>query len=175
MKRRSATEGRPLDNGPVAQTIHCAMGTVMTHKAFGLHAQDCLRAVCKEVARIEGLLSRFVPASEISCLNRSAGIKRERLSRETYQVLSEAVAFSRDFPGCFDMTIQPLVTLWSRARDPLAEPDASCIRQVLPLVNYRDLVLDPRERTAGLGKVGQAVELGGIGKGFAADRILEIY
>jgi thiamine biosynthesis lipoprotein len=151
------------------------MGTVMTHKAFGLQAEESLRAVCKEVARIEGLLSRFVPASEISRVNRSAGIKKEGVSGETYQVLSQAVEFSRDFPGCFDVTIQPLVTLWSRAKESLAEPDASSIKQVLPLVNYRDLMLDPGERTAGLAKVGQAVDPGGIGKGFAGDRILEIY
>ena len=163
------------DNRLMAQTTHCAMGTVMTHKAFGLQARDCLQSVCQEVGRIEGLLSRFAPASEISRLNRSAGIKRERVSRETYQVLSQAVAFSRDFPCCFDVTIQPLVTLWSRAKESLAEPDASNIKQALPLVNYRDLVLDPEDWTAGLAKAGQAVDLGGIGKGFAADRILEIY
>jgi thiamine biosynthesis lipoprotein len=158
-----------------AQMTHCTMGTVMTHKAFGPYAEDSLEAVCREAARIEGLLSRFLPASEISRVNGSAGIKNEKVSLETYGVLSKAVEFSRSFPGCFDVTIQPLVTLWNSAKESLAQPDASSIRQVLPLVDYRDLILDPREITAGLRNGGQAVDMGGIGKGFAADQIVKVF
>jgi len=164
-----------MENRPVAQTTHCAMGTVMTHRAFGLHAADSLEAVCRTVARIEGRLSRFLPDSDISRVNGSAGIKSEKVSLETHDVLSKAVEFSRCFPGCFDVTIGPLVTLWHTARESLAQPDASSIQQVLPLVNDRDLILDPRERTAGLGNVGQSIDLGGIGKGFAGDKIVEVF
>lgn len=162
-------------NGPVAQVTQPAMGTVMTHKAFGRRAEDSLAAVCREVTRIEGLLSRFLPGSEINQLNRSAGRASERVSRETYDLLSQAVEFSRSFPGCFDVTIGPLVALWRAARESSARPDDESIKQVLPLVNHRDLVLDPRQRTAGLRKAGQSIDLGGIGKGFAGDRILEVY
>jgi thiamine biosynthesis lipoprotein ApbE len=90
----------PLENRLAAQTTHRAMGTVMTHKAFGLYAEDSLAAVCREVARIEGLLSRFLPDSDISRVNGSAGIKSEKVSLETYDVLSRAVEFSRYYPGC---------------------------------------------------------------------------
>jgi thiamine biosynthesis lipoprotein len=164
-----------MENRPVAQTTHCAMGTVMTHKAFGLHAEDGLEAVRRTVARIEGLLSRFLPDSEISRVNGSAGIKSEKVSLETYNVLSKAVELSRCFPGCFDATIGPLVTLWNMGKGSRAQPDESSIKQVLPLVNYRDLILDPRGITAGLRNVGQSVDLGGIGKGFAGDKILEVF
>jgi thiamine biosynthesis lipoprotein len=159
----------------VAQKTHCAMGTVMTHKAFGLNAQDSLEAVCRKVARIEGLLSRFMPDSEISRVNGSAGIRREKVSRETYDVLSQALEFSRSLPGCFDVTIAPLVALWHTAKESLAQPDASSIQRVLSGVNHRDLSLDPREMTAGLRHAGQSVDLGGIGKGFAGDRIVEVF
>jgi len=164
-----------LETRLVAQTTHYAMGTVMTHKAFGLYAEDSLAAVSREVARIEGLLSRFLPDSDISRVNGSAGIKSEKVGLETYEVLSKAVEFSRFCPGCFDVTIDPLVTLWHIARESFAQPDAFSIQQVLPLVDYRDLILDPWEITAGLRNVGQAVDLGGIGKGFAGDKILEVF
>jgi len=164
-----------MENTLVAQTTHCAMGTVMTHKAFGLYAEDSLEAVCREVARIEGLFSRFLPDSEISRVNGSAGIKSEKVSLETYGALSTAVEFSRCFPGCFDVTIAPLVTLWHIGKESLAPPDESSIKQVLPLVNYRDLILDPWEITAGLRNGGQSVDLGGIGKGFAGDKIREVF
>ena len=158
----------------VAQTTHRAMGTVMTHKAFGLRARDSLAALCREVARIEGLLSRFLPGSDISRVNRSAGTRSEKVSPETYDVLSKAVEFSQHFQGCFDVTIQPLVALWSVGKESGAQPDKASIQQVLPLVNYRDVILDPRARTAGLRNAGQSVDLGGIGKGFAGDKVLEV-
>jgi len=164
-----------MENRLVAQTTHCAMGTVMTHKAFGLYAEDSLAAVCREVAWLEGLLSRFLPDSEISRVNRSAGIKSEKVSLETYEVLSKAVEYSRYCPGYFDVTIEPLISLWNIGEASFAQPDELSITQVLPLVNYRDLILDPREITAGLRKVGQSVDLGGIGKGFAGGKILEVY
>jgi FAD:protein FMN transferase len=150
------------------------MGTVMTHKAFGLHAEDSLEAVCREVARLEGLLSRFLPESEISRINGSAGIRSEKINREAYAVLSKAVEFSRFFPGCFDVTIGPLVTLWHAAKESLAQPDDASVKRILPLVDYRDLILDRLEMTAGLRKVGQSLDLGGIGKGRAGDKILEV-
>jgi len=151
------------------------MGTVMTHKAFGPHAEECLSAVCEEVDRLEQALSRFLPRSDISRINRSAGVRREEVSLDTYQVLTQAAEFSRTCRGCFDVTIGPLVALWSCNKEASTPPDESSVRQVLPLVNARDLVLDPRQRTARLGKVGQSIDLGGIGKGYTGDRILEIY
>jgi thiamine biosynthesis lipoprotein len=164
-----------LENKLTAQTTQYTMGTVMTHKAFGLHAEDCLAAVCREVAWIERLLSRFLPESEISRVNGSAGIQSEKVSRETYEVLSKALDFSRSFPGCFDVTIEPLVSLWSAGKETLTPPDESSIQQALPLINYRDLILDRCEITAELRNVGQAVDLGGIGKGFAGDKVREVF
>lgn len=164
-----------MDTRPVAQTTHRAMGTVMTHKAFGLLAEDSLTAVCREVARLEGLLSRFLPDSDISRVNGSAGIRSEKVSLETYDLLSQAEEFSRDFPGCFDLTIGPLVSLWHTGKESLAQPAEASIKQVLPLVNYRDLILNPGKRTAGLRNGGQSLDLGGIGKGFAGDKILEVF
>lgn len=159
----------------MAQVTRPAMGTVMTHRAFGAQPEKSLHAVCAEVARIEGLLSRFLPGSDISRVNGWAGVRSEKVRAETYEVLSQAVEFSQGFPGCFDVTIQPLISLWRGAQESLLEPDAASIEWLLPLVNYRDLRLDPWEMTAGLAHVGQCIDLGGIGKGFAGDRIVEIY
>jgi FAD:protein FMN transferase len=164
-----------LENRLAAETTQFAMGTVITHRAFGPYAEDCLDAVCREVERIEGLLSRFLPGSDIHRLNASAGIKSEKVSPETFEVISKAAEFSRYCQGCFDVTIEPLVSLWNIRKEPFVEPDRFSIMQVLPLVNFRDLILDPWDMTAGLRYTGQSVDLGGIGKGYAADRIIAIY
>ncbi len=162
-----------MDRVIAAQSKNFGMSTVMTHKAFGKHAEEALRAVRGEAVRLEELLSRFIPTSEISRINRSAGMKCERLSSDTYEVLSRAVEFSRS-QGLFDVTIGPLITLWSNSKDTCKPPEDSRIRQVLPLVDYTGLLLDPCNKTAGLQKTGQSIDLGGIGKGFAGDKILEV-
>lgn len=164
-----------MEKGLIAQTTHCAMGTVMTHKAFGVYAEEALAAVCREVSGIEERLSCFLPDSEIGRVNGSAGIKSEKVSRQTHDALSQAVEFSRSFPGCFDVTIGPLVSLWKIGQGSSAQPDEASIQRVLPLVNYRDLILNPRKRTAGLRNAGQSIDLGGIGKGVAGDRIVEVF
>jgi len=164
-----------VDSTVVAQSINYGMSTVMTHRAFGKHAEESLRAVRDEAVRLEELLSRFIPVSEISRINRSAGIKYERVSGDTYEVLSRAIELSRYSQGLFDVTVGPLVTLWDNGKDTFKPPEDSSIRQVLPLVDYTDLLLDPYEKAAGLQRIGQSIDLGGIGKGFAGDKLLEVF
>ncbi|OMD40519.1 thiamine biosynthesis protein ApbE [Paenibacillus borealis] len=157
-----------------AQSVHYGMGTEMVHKVFGDHGEEALRAVEYEAARIENLLSRFIPDSEISRVNRSAGMKCEKLSPDTYEVLSFAAEFSNYCDGCFDVTIGPVVDLWNY-KNSSEIPDEVRITEVLRRVNAADLMLDPHEKTAGLQKVGQSVDLGGIGKGYASDKFVELF
>jgi FAD:protein FMN transferase len=164
-----------VDSAAVAQSMDYGMSTVMTHRAFGKHAEESLRAVHSEAVRLEELLSRYLPGSEISRINRSAGVTCERLSGDTYEVLANAIEFSRRCQGLFDVTVGPLVDLWGGAKGTLKPPEESRIREVLPLVNYADLCLDPCRKTAGLQRKGQSIDLGGIGKGFAGDKFLEVY
>ncbi|MDF2524418.1 MAG: thiamine biosynthesis protein ApbE [Clostridiales bacterium] len=157
-----------------AQSINLGMGTVITHRAFGKHAEESLKAVGEEALRIEKMLSCFIPESEISRINRSAGVKCESLSHDTYEVLSRAIEFSRS-QGLFDVTIGPLVSLWNNGKDTFNPPEESRIKQIIPLVDYTDLLLDPCKKTARLQRIGQSIDLGGIGKGFAGDKFLEIF
>lgn len=158
-----------------AQSTNLGMGTVITHRAFGKNAEKSLKAVGEEALRIEKILSRFMPESDISRINRSAGMKCERLSDDAYEVLSRAVEFSRYSQGLFDVTIGPLVSLWNNGKDTFKPPEKPRIRQTLPLVDYTDLLLNPCNNTAGLQRMGQSIDLGGIGKGFAGDKFLEIF
>lgn len=157
-----------------AQLQNFGMSTAMTHGAFGKHAEEALGAVRDEAVRLEELLSRFIHGSEISRINRSAGMKCERVSGDTYEVLARAVEFSRS-QHLFDVTIGPLVALWNSRKAAYKAPEASRIKQALSLVNYTGLLLDPYEKTAGLQKIGQLIDLGGIGKGFAGDKFLEVF
>lgn len=158
----------------VFQSVNYTMGTVMMNRASGKYAEEALRAVDIEAVRLEKLLSRFMCRSDISMINKSAGIKCERLSDDTYTVLTRAIEFSICCQGFFDVTIGPLVDLWSNGKNASRPPDEAGIMKILPLVNYNDLILEP-SGISGLKRAGQSIDLGGIGKGFAGDKFLEVF
>ncbi len=151
-----------------------AMGTSITHRVSGLHARRALRAVMAESERLEGLLSRFRPDSDIGKLNTAAGAAWVKLNIDTYDLLEDAARFFRKSRGSFDVTIGPLADLWDCMKMTEA-PGEERIRQVLPLVNCGDLLLDAPSHSARLKRPGQGVDLGGIGKGYAADRFIWLF
>ena len=157
----------------VAESSTFGMNTEITYRVFGENAQQALFSGKAEIMRLENTLSRFVPQSEISKVNKSAGKNCENLSFDTYELLSRAVELSKNSQGLFDVTIGPLVDLWNYKYASEVPAEAK-IHEVNHFVNYRDLVLNPHKRTARLRCSRQSIDLGAIGKGFASDRFIEI-
>lgn len=159
----------------LAQKTHFSMGTVMSHKAQGMYAEDSLNSVSREIFRLEGLFSRFLPESEIYQINQAAGKDCVAVSAETIEILALSKQLASRTNGCFDITVAPLVALWNIGKDTFIQHAKLDIQQTVSLINYRDLKLDIEAQTARLNKTGQSIDLGGIGKGYAADCILNIY
>lgn len=149
------------------------MNTEIAHRIFGEHAQEAAASVQAELARLEQRLSRFISDSEIGRLNRSAGKDPVAISGETYEALCRAIRFAEISQGLFDISVGPLVSLWNykHASD---VPEEAEIRRILPLVDFHDLVLDPGAKTAKLRQPEQSIDLGGMGKGYASDRCIDI-
>ena len=99
------------------------------------------------------------------------------VSSETYEVLTSAVGFSEQLEGLFDITVGPLIDLWDGCKVSRKPPPRAIIQSVLPLINYRDIIFAfaPDRKTVALKKTGQSIDLGGVGKGYAADRILAVF
>lgn len=157
-----------------SKSIYFGMDTEITHYAFGKYSEEALSAVCEEAKQLEMKLSRFIPTSEISGINRSSGIQCENISADTYELLSLATSFSKCCQGLFDVTIGPLVNLWDY-KNTIHIPNIDRIKSVLSLVNYNDLILNQKKKTAMLQKEGQSIDCGGIGKGFASDKFIEVF
>ncbi len=163
-----------MDQYRAAEAAHAGMGTRILHKAFGPNAHKALHYVKKEAVRLERLLSRFLKGSDVGRINRSAGLRPEKISPETYAVLSRAKAYAAEFQGAFDITVGPLMDAWDY-RHASAIPEERKIMCALSLVNRADLALDERSGTAMLQKPGQSIDLGGIGKGYFSDRCMDIF
>ena len=153
---------------------HQAMGTLMDHRAAGMDAEAALDEVEREIARLERLLSRFDPASEISRVNAAAGRGPQPVSPDTFEILTIARRCAARTRGRYDPTAGPLAALWRAASLP-APPDRATLLRARALVNWRDLLLDAHRGTAALRRPGQSLDLGGIGKGYAADRLRALY
>lgn len=158
-----------------------AMGTINTISVFcrdtSAHFDQTKRALEKAAARVNELeerLSVFNEGSDISRLNRSAGIRPQKVCRETFELLLRAKEFSSLSGGAFDITTRPLSSLWDFGKKDCHPPKEKEIQKMLRLVDYRDLILDESDTSAYLRRPGQSVDLGGIAKGYAADEVKRI-
>lgn len=169
-------EGLPvLPSVPaVVETTVFAMNTPVTFRIHGDNVSSVLTTALHEMNRLENLFSRYRPKSEISRLNQSASSGPVDIDHETMTVLSAANHFTESTDGSFNYMIGPLMDLWNfkEAIEPPAEADIQDCMNIL----YAGLpVLDRVRSRAWLTCPGQSVDLGGIAKGYAGDRCLEIF
>jgi len=123
--------------------------------------------------RIDARLNRNESGTEIGEVNRNAGIRPVAVSEETFAVVKKALEYAEWSKGRFDPTIGPLVDLWGIGTERAAVPAEEDIGARLALVDYRNVELDEAARTVFLKKAGMSLDLGAIGKGYAADVIAE--
>lgn len=134
-----------------------------------------LEKIRDEIFRLDDLLSCFKKNSEISKINRAAGSKLVSISEDTFSLLSDALYYGHMTDGLFDVTAGPLIKLWGIGKKGTFVPSAEEIQKAQSLVNYQDIILEgPSPLRAGLKKEGECVDLGGIAKGFAVDRALDM-
>jgi thiamine biosynthesis lipoprotein len=96
------------------------------------------------------------------------------VSEDLLRVLTRAQKVSEQTDGAFDCTVGPVVKLWRTARKSKQLPKADELKAALALVGYKQITLDPRENTVRLAKANIRIDLGGIGKGFAADEAMAV-
>ncbi len=135
-------------------------------------ARKATAAAYDELDRIGRLLNFYADDSELSAINRNAGIKPVRVSTDTLEIIKTAVHAGEETEGGFDVTIGPLVKLWDFKKGVL--PPAADVAERLPLVGFHNIVVDAGASTVFLKKTGVQIDLGGIIKGFAADKAVEV-
>lgn len=120
-------------------------------------------------------MSAFKENSEISKINLNAGVVPEKVSNDTYFVVKNSIKYSNILEGTFDPTIRPLVKLWNIGAEKEFIPKKINIEEALKLVNYNDVILDESNHSVMLKNKKQALDVGGIAKGFAADEVRDIF
>ncbi len=126
--------------------------------------EDAYRAY-RIMKSLEEKLSDYIPDSEISLINRRAGVKPVEASPETLEVLKKAIEISERTYGYFDVSVGAITIKHKRE-------GRISLEEAKELVNYRNIVIDGSG--VFLKKRNMALDLGGIGKGFAVEKTYEI-
>jgi FAD:protein FMN transferase len=153
------------------------MGSLTAIVAYGQNGERVQAAISDaldEARRLDDMLSNYKPESEWSKMNRLAAQQPVRISDELFHLLAACVEYSRESDGTFDISVGPLMKVWGfyKGTGHLADPGR--VRAALESVGYRNIILDPQTRTVRFLKEGVDLDPGGVGKGYAVDRMADL-
>jgi len=142
--------------------------TIVDHDS--LSAEQDIDIVISEISRIEELISEWKPESEISEVNRNAGICPVKVSREVFELTQRAIRYSQMTGGAFDISFAAMDKIWKFDGSMKALPSPEAVKKSVEKVGYKNILLDSMESTIFLKLKGMKIGFGSIGKGYAADR-----
>ena len=138
------------------------------------HAAEVSTEVFEEIDRIEQLLSNYRDSSELSRINRNAATGTVTVDREMMDFLAQAQHWSEVSDGAFDLTVGRLMKVWGFYRHQGHVPPAAEIEAIRAGTGWRNVEIDPADRTVRFAAQGVELDPGGIGKGFAVDAAVRI-
>lgn len=153
------------------------LGTVNTISIYNEDenkAIEVIESVCARIEEIDDRMSAFKDESDICRIKNAAGNELVQVHQDTFEIIKKAVELSEITEGAFDITMRPLVELWGIKNKNGFIPNEDQIKRIKEFVDYRDIVFDEETCKVGLKKSGQAIDLGGIAKGYAADEARRI-
>jgi FAD:protein FMN transferase len=156
--------------------VHYQMGTfleITLWQSEDEQAKQLIRQAVGKVHRFEEILSNFDPESAVSRFNQRAGNGKIILPPELYDLLKIALEFSTKTAGYFDVTVGPLVQLWKESLSIGLLPSREALAKTRRLVGHEKLKLDD-SGAAELLAPEMKIDLGGIGKGYAVDRVADL-
>jgi len=156
-------------SSPVQYRSGFALGTICTVTLYDNGTPQVYSDVFTRLREIENLMSAFMEGSDVDRINKAAGIEAVRVNQDVFHVIERSVYYAELSVGAFDPTVGPLVAIWGIGGENPRVPAREEIDDVLPLINWRDIELDRKNKTVFLKKPGMALDLGAIAKGYAAE------
>ena len=151
------------------------MGTLVSITVFApdaARARVAFRAGFDRVRQLNETLSDYLPDSELSRVTREAVRRPVPLSADLFAVLKASHRLSVATGGAFDVTQGPVIRLWREARKAKRVPGADALREAATRSGYAHMHLDEARRTVSFDIAGMQLDVGAIGKGFAASEAL---
>jgi thiamine biosynthesis lipoprotein len=128
----------------------------------------------EEVDRIDRLMSHYKPDSPLSRINREAAEHPVVVEPELFEFITEAMRHHRESGGAFDITVGPLMKAWGFFRGEGRMPADEELAKARHHVGAGHVRMDPASKTIAFDEAGVELDLGGIAKGYAVDRVVEL-
>ncbi len=153
------------------------MGTyceIQVYDSNAARAKGAISAALDEMARVDRLLSNYNPASELSIMNREASRGPFHASSELFGFVTACRRFYDDSEGTFDPTVGALVRAWGFLSRRPATPGAAEIAAARTASGFDKVRIGPGDRTIHYAVAGVEMDPGGVGKGYAVDKAVEL-
>ncbi len=154
-----------------------AMGTTFTIYLYAAHAQQAsayFEAAFDEIERLEEALSNYRDSSELTRINQLAAREAVTTDPEVFELLRRSLDYSRRSHGAFDITVGPLMRAWGFFRGEGRYPVADELAKARAEIGWQHVAVNATARTIRFLAPGVELDLGGIGKGYAVDRVVSI-
>lgn len=141
------------------------------------YARKAANAVFNEIDRLERLLSRFDPCSDVGQINLLKPGESMRVNPDVFECLSVAAWAYAETGGAFDVTVGPVLYLHRKKDAPAVQHSEADMASARRRVGMMRLQLDDSDFSVGIrpdAEGGVEVDLGGIGKGYALDKTADI-
>ena len=150
-----------------------AMDTVMEVAAYGEHAEQAVKSTEKRIEELENRLSRTKADSLVSGLNRDGSIRH--LTYDYWNLIARAKEYRGATNGAFDITIAPVMDAWGFTGDSFRVPEQSELDELLKYVNSDEIQIQEEPAYSVTLGEGQAIDLGGIAKGYTSDLVEQTF
>lgn len=152
-----------------------AMDTVMEVAAYGSKAEEAVQETKGQIKALENQLSRTKADSEVSRVNHNGTTPTTDLTYGMRALLPAALEYRDATNGAFDITIAPIMDAWGFTGDQFRVPEQSELNELLKYVNSDEIqVQEEPSYSVTLGE-GQAIDLGGIAKGYTSDLVEQTF
>lgn len=135
-----------------------------------LTAEKNIDVVIAEISRIENLISDWKSDSQISEVNRNAGVQPVKVDREVFELTQRALRFSEVTNGGFDISFAAMDRIWKFDGSMTEMPSEEAIKKSVEKVGYKNIVLDSANTTIFLKLKGMKIGFGALGEGYATDK-----
>lgn len=177
----SAASGRASRPAPAREALFSesrpAMGTTFEIHLYAAdrdRARELFEAAFEEIERVEAALSNYRPSSELSRINAQAATAPVVTDPEVFALIERAFEYSRRSDGAFDITVGRLMKAWGFFRGSGRLPSEDELARVREQTGWRRVTLDPARRSVRFLAQGLELDPGGIGKGYALDRVASL-
>ncbi len=124
-----------------------------------------------EVKRIENLISDWIPTTQISEVNKNAGIIPVKVDDEVFQLVTRANKISKLTNGAFDISYASMDKIWKFDGSMKEMPTKEAIKNSVEKIGYEKIIMNDSAKTIFLEQKGMKLGLGGIGQGYIADKV----